>query len=189
MLQDGQLIRVIAYVVQKPLDQARGNVRTTDRNGSFDDLGQLVPCQARDQVLAAVQGLGQPAELGADAEVIRAHGEYDENRYIILRSPQQELDEGGSRIAPSVFRSSRLEPEQFLELVDNDEQIVVTLGATGCLDQAHAAAADDLSGLLQGLSEAADRVVAWAEQGYPPVRPCPGHMTAVQGRQQTRPDQ
>jgi hypothetical protein len=68
VLQDGELIGLIARVIQHPLHQARRNLSPAQR--AFDGVFALLSCEARNQVLALVQGFGKVAKFGAVAQIV-----------------------------------------------------------------------------------------------------------------------
>ena len=95
VLQDRQLVHVVADVVEQALHQARRDAPTAHADGAGDHRLQLVAGQARDQVLAVADRLGQVAEARAVAEEVRAHGDDDVHRHVgLLRRFEQQLDEG-----------------------------------------------------------------------------------------------
>ena len=63
VLQDGQLILLVANVVQQPIHQTRRHFRSTDRDGTADRLTKLVTRKARNQVLTFVDSFGQILKL------------------------------------------------------------------------------------------------------------------------------
>src|SRR5262249_27210794 len=95
VLQNRQLVRVVAYVVEQPVDQTRGDFGSADGYGAGDGSAALFARHSRDQVLAFVDGFGQVLELSAIAQVIRTHRQRDVNVQLALGGGfQQQFDEG-----------------------------------------------------------------------------------------------
>ena len=67
VLQHGQLVRMVARLVEQMLHQAVGDQLTADTDRSFDRRPQLVSGQLRDQVLALVDRLREAEEARAVA--------------------------------------------------------------------------------------------------------------------------
>jgi hypothetical protein len=131
MLEDGELVRVFAGIVQEPLDEPRGNPDIEERERGLNCLPALVAGEARDEVLAAVQGLGQAGELRALAEVFRAHGEDDVERDAEGISGFKERgNEEGRLIATVVDVALGLVADQLLELI-HDKQKTLAGRETG----------------------------------------------------------
>ncbi len=82
MLQNGQLIRIVAHVVEQPLYQGGRHGRTAHGHRPLDGAPTLFSGHARDQVLALVDGLGQILKLRALAKKVRAHGDDDINGHL-----------------------------------------------------------------------------------------------------------
>jgi hypothetical protein len=122
VLEHRELVGVVADIVQHVLDEARRNSRSADAHRLFDRIAPLVARQARDQILAPVDGFGETRDLRAVAQVVRTHGDRDVDAAILrLRGREQQVDEGGCRL----LRVNALlaEAEELLELVDDDEQV------------------------------------------------------------------
>ena len=81
VLQDGQLVRVFAHVVQHALHESRADLPTADADRALDGLASLVAIHPRDQILVVVHRFGQTAELRAITEKIRAHRQHDVDRH------------------------------------------------------------------------------------------------------------
>ena len=126
VLQHRQIVAIVADFVQQPEHQPRrdGAARHGDRTG--DRRTKLVAGHPRHEVLALVQGLGQPRILHAVADEVGAHGQHDVDRQLALRCRlEQQLDKA---TASSRDRSSLEvwpEPKQLLELIDEHEHVVV----------------------------------------------------------------
>ena len=80
VLQDRQLVRVVAHVVDQTRQQHGRDLRPAHPNGAADGGPAFVAGQPRDQVLAGVDGLGQAGELGAVTQEVRAHRQDDVDR-------------------------------------------------------------------------------------------------------------
>ena len=128
VLQDRQLVHVVADVVEQALHQARRDAPAADADGAGDRRLQLVAGQARDQVLAIADRLGQSAKPVAVAEEVRAHGDDDVHRHFgLLRRLEQQLDEG-RRFIPGVALFGEIgKAEKLFELIDEDQQILMRL--------------------------------------------------------------
>ena len=68
MLEDGQLIGVVADVVEQSLGEAVADFAAADCNGAFDGLPALIAVEPRDEVFALVNSLGESTKLGAVSE-------------------------------------------------------------------------------------------------------------------------
>ena len=84
VLEYGQLVGVVARVVEESVDESLRDASAADGDGARDRLGSLVARHARDEVLPLVDGFGQAPELRAVAEEVGAHGEYDVDRVLAL---------------------------------------------------------------------------------------------------------
>ena len=73
--QGGELIRIVADVVQEPQDETRADLSATDGHGAHDGHPPLVSRHPRDQVLPVIDGLRQYRELRATSDEVRAHGQ------------------------------------------------------------------------------------------------------------------
>ncbi len=122
MLENGKLVGVVPHVVEELGEEALGNLRSAHPHGAGDGGAPLGAGETRNEVFTVVDRLRQPAELGAVAQVVRAHGEHDVDlRVLDPARLQQELHEGGSLLggAPALLP----ETEEFLELVDHHEGV------------------------------------------------------------------
>ncbi len=86
VLQDRQLVRVVADVVDQPRQQDRRDLRAAHPDRTLDGGAALVAGHPRHQVLRRVDGLGQAGKLRAVAEKVRAHRQDDEDRQVRLRA-------------------------------------------------------------------------------------------------------
>ena len=122
VLEHRELVRVVSEVVQHLLDEARGHARAGDPDGLLDGLATLIAGQPRDQVLSAVHRLGEPGDVRAVAQVVRAHRDRDVDTPFGSLTRREEEAHERSR---GLFRARPLlpEPEDLLELVDDDEQV------------------------------------------------------------------
>ena len=77
VLQDGQLRRIVAGVVQHPLDEGGLDADASEQGRLLDGLAPLFAAEMRDEVLAAVERLGQTRKLRAVAQVIGPHRQDD----------------------------------------------------------------------------------------------------------------
>ena len=94
MLQTGELVGLLAEIVQQPLQEPRRDLSAGDLDRPFDDAFVLLARQARNQELAAVDHLGQAFELTALADEVGTHGQHDVDRHVLLRRGfQQQADE------------------------------------------------------------------------------------------------
>ena len=209
VLQHRQLVHVVADVVEQALHQARRDAPDAHADGAGDHRPQLVAGQARDQVLAVADRLGQVAEARAVAEEVGAHGDDHVHRHFCLpRRFEQQLDEGRRFISGAALPGEIGETEKLFELIDEDQQILMRLqpGEAGSLDQAQTAAPQrrldhalrrglgkvqmrQRAGFDDGPRQKPDGVVLRPQDRHPPVRPGLGHEATLQRRQQAGPHQ
>ena len=158
VLEAGQLIRLITEVVEQSLQQARREGAAGDADGAFDGALELLAGHPRDQVFAAVHGLGEVLELRAVADEIRAHGEHDVDRHVLLRGRlEQHAHELVRRVA--LGRAALVEAEDLLELIDDEQEVRARreLRLADGLDEAEVAARE--RGEQAGLGVLLRRVV------------------------------
>ena len=82
MLQDRELVGVVADVVKELLHECRRDLSTADGYRFLDGSPFLVSSQLRNQVLAVVDGLGETRQLGAIAEIIGSHRDRHVDRQL-----------------------------------------------------------------------------------------------------------
>ena len=208
MLQDRQLVGVVAHVIEQPGQQQRADLFLGHTGRSGDGSADLVTGQPGHQVLALVDGLGQAAKLGAITQKIRAHRQHHMDRHLGLRGGfQQQLHKGhgivGRGVGGCVGRAA--EAEQLLKLVHHHQQ----LGAgrqPRLLNHVHQAQAAQAQGEIhqlgrgqafarhrrdgrravqhaggrQRLRQLAQRVVLGPELRHAPGRTGAGHEAPVQ---------
>ena len=197
MLHDGQHVRVGTGIVEHALDEARREGLAADGRRRGDRLAQLGPRQAWHEVYAGVDGIGEVAELRALTEVVRPHGHDHADRCVIVagrfdEQPNERCGVGG------------MEPEQLLELIDDDEQTTVgeVRVASRCVGQAETTrherrferrrrrrvgivvVVDEDAGKGEGAGEVAGRVGARSNGRDPPVRADLPREPTVEGRQE-----
>ena len=63
VLEDGQLVGVVTYIVQQLLNQASLDLFAADLDRPLDGQAALFAVQSRDEVLTLIDGLGQAAKL------------------------------------------------------------------------------------------------------------------------------
>src|SRR6185503_5939516 len=118
-------------IVEQSLDEFRldRSARLLDR---FPDrLLELAAGQVRHEILRCAYGLGQAVETGAIADEVRAHG--DEHTHVLEAAAvgvQKDLYELSRFVPPprfldaaaAVAEAGEAEAEQFLELIDDQDQ-------------------------------------------------------------------
>ena len=116
MLEHGQLV-LTAEGVDQAVGQHRGYRPAHQRQRRGDDRPDLLGAQARCQVDAAVDGLGQAVDGHRMAQKIRAHRHHNIDRHVLAGRSQQQLDEtvGLVRVALAVAKD-------LLELVHHQQQ-------------------------------------------------------------------
>jgi hypothetical protein len=77
MLEDGELVGLVAHIVEEAIDELGGHRCAEEAGGTLNCLAALRTCEARDQVLTAVEGFRQTAELLAVADEVGSHAEND----------------------------------------------------------------------------------------------------------------
>ena len=85
VLQDRELVGVVADVVEQPLHQRRRDLHAHHAQRPPDRLLDLVPAHPRDDIEAVVQPLGKIAKLRAVSQEVGPQGEDDVNRKVALR--------------------------------------------------------------------------------------------------------
>ena len=126
VLEYGQLVGIVANVIEQPEQEAIGNLTAGNLNRADDGFLALVAVQARDEEFALVDGVGQTRELAAFAQEIRAHGDDDVQRQVgLCAGLEQEIDEEGGLFIGGVVTAA--EAEDFLKLI-HDQQKVGPLG-------------------------------------------------------------
>ena len=126
VLEDGELIVLVAEVIEQAQDEPLGDAAAADGCRAGDGRAQLVAGHARHEVEAVVDRLGQAGEVHAVADEVGAHGDHDvDGQVFLLGGLEQKLDEG-DRGVPGVFDLVvAAEAEELFELVDDDEEIVL----------------------------------------------------------------
>ena len=89
VLQNWQLVGVVAHVIEQPVDQVRGDFRPPHCHRPCNRAAPLISGHPGDQVLAVIQGFRYVAKLGAVPQEIGPHGEHDINRRGLLLSRRQ----------------------------------------------------------------------------------------------------
>src|SRR5580704_14724292 len=144
MLQHRKLIEHVAAIVEQSFDQFR-----LDRSGRLFDrfsdcLLELTAGEVWDEILRRAHRLRQPVEIGAIANEIRAHG--DEHAHVLDAAAigvEKDLHELRRFVPPSRFldaaaavaEAGKTEAEQFLELIDDQDERS-TAEATGFRERA-----------------------------------------------------
>jgi hypothetical protein len=217
MLQDRELVRVVADVVEEPRDQNRRDRSFAHPDWPQDGGADFVAGQARDEVLAVIDRLGQAEKLRAVPDEVRAHRKQDVDRHFALRARfEQQLDEGDGVLPRAIGRLGRTsrrsaEAEQFFELVHYYEQLHAFRQARlrDDVDEAETAQPqrgfheflcgkslvvppfEQHAGFCQRFRQRADRIAAAArtELRHAPRRAGTGHVAAMQRRPQAAIDQ
>ena len=222
VLQDRQLVGVFTHIVDQPCQQHRADRRARHAHRPGDGGAALVSRQAGHEVLAVVDGLGQAGVGRAVAEKVRAHRQHHEDRTrALLAHLQQQVHKrrgvvGSGNACP--WRGGRREPavaEQFLELVDDHEQVDPRFQpcllddvdqpepahAQGRLDNLFARHArgrrclarrrrgEQHAVLRQRVRQRRQRIAARPHHGDAPGRAGAGHQPAVQCRAQAAVDE
>ena len=209
VLQNGQLIGIVADVVEQPQHQPGRDLGATDGDRPGDGVAPLVAVHPRHEILPVVDRLGQPVELGAVADEIRAHRDDDVDRRLLLADGvQQEFHERDGVVVRVAQLAAVLEAEELLKLVGDDEDVLVRRQPrlADALDQARLAApqrdleeglvglggivlpADDV-GRVERLGEVSDRIFTWTEDRDAPARPGARHHAAVKRGDEARADE
>ncbi|MDQ3584097.1 MAG: hypothetical protein M3495_21995 [Pseudomonadota bacterium] len=139
MLQQRQLVRVSAEIVDQPVDQLRVHPPAEHPRRPGDGQLQFLAGQPGGEVLAVAHRLGQTLEHGALAEVVRPHGDDDIDRRLALAGAgEQEGDEGIGLLDGDPLAIA----EDLLELVRHDQQggALQRLGPLDDLDQSEGTA-------------------------------------------------
>ena len=125
VLQDGQLILIVAELVQQPANQPRRDLAAAHGDRTGDRQSDLVAGHPRHQVLAVVDRLRQPRVLHAVADEVGSHRQHDVDRQRGLASRfEQELDERDRFVAGVLDQAASAEAKQLLELIDDHEEVV-----------------------------------------------------------------
>jgi len=120
MLHQRELVGVGSHLIEQPVDQIGGDIAAEDPRRSNDRLLALFARQARGQILAFVQSLRQSLEDRAVAKKIRAHRNDDVYRDLPL--PRRRQEKRHERVG-FVAAALALEPEDLLELIDQNQEI------------------------------------------------------------------
>ena len=214
MLQDRELVGVVADVVDQTRQQHRVDARAGHAHRSGDGHAALVSRHARHEGLTAAHGLRQPVIGTALAQKVRAHGQHHVDWQLTLPPGLQQQADQRRRVVGRGGAAQAPVAEQLFELVDHDQQV-----HTRCqprlahrVDQAQAAHAqrrgDDLLGakVLVGhgvcvvlgeeharrgerTRQRADGVAARPAHGHAPGRAGLGQQAAVERRAQTAVDE
>jgi hypothetical protein len=127
VLENGELIGVVAHVVDQPRQQNRINLCSAHAHGSCDAGTPFITRHPRHQVLAFIDRLGQTVELRAVAQEVRAHCDDYIDWTIGLRARlQEQIDESDCGFTDGVLlfpvRGSEFPiPEQLFELIHYDQ--------------------------------------------------------------------
>ena len=112
---------IVAYIVEKTIDETRRDRAAAHGDRTGNRFAELVASQARNQVLAFVDGLRKIPELCAIAQKIRAHRHHDVNRDVALvRRFENKLYEGSGIVQVRFTLGNSSKPEYLLELIHND---------------------------------------------------------------------
>ena len=84
MLQNRQLVRIITHIIQQPIYQLRGNLRSPHRHRTHNCAASLIAGHPGDQVLAVIKCFRQVAELGAVSQKVRSHRQHNINWQVLL---------------------------------------------------------------------------------------------------------
>ena len=114
MLQQRQLIRIVAEIIEKAGRELRIHGSAADPCRSLDRFATLLPSQARRQILGAVDRFRQAHEQRAMAQEVRSHGEHYVDRLIALRGARQQQPHEGIGFVRVALLA---EAEDLLELV------------------------------------------------------------------------
>ena len=206
VLQERQLVLIIADLVQQPHDEAGCNPPTGHGDRPRDRGTKLVPGHPRDQVLALVDGFGQPGIVHAVPDEIGPHRQHDVDRNLGLPGGfEEQLDERDGFLPGVLDVATPAKPEQLLELIDEDEHVVVgrDAGEPHCVGQPKGAAPEgrlqqhavrarkrvtwraDHVRMIERLGQAADRVFARPADRHAPARAGGHHEAALKRGNQT----
>ena len=166
VLKDRQLVGVVPDVVEQTLDKARGHRRAADGHRAFDSHLALRARHPGHQELAVVDSFRQIPELRTIAQIVGAHRQYDVDGHVLGSGRfEQQFDEGRRVVAGLHAFGLRLEPEEFLELIDDDEQVFALRhpGLFGHVDQAQRAPTQ--GGFEDGRLHGDTRLVGGTEEG------------------------
>ena len=84
VLEDWELIGIVADIVQETSDQRLGDTPSSNPDGPGDGHTSFIARQSRDEVLAVIDGLRQALKLRAVADEIRTHGQDNVDRQLML---------------------------------------------------------------------------------------------------------
>ncbi len=210
MLEQRQVIAVVAGVVQQPEHEARGDLAAGHRDRTGDGRPKLVPGHPRHEVLALIQGLRKPRVVHAVANEVGPHRQHHIDRQRgLVDGFEQQLYERNRIVPGDAVVAVTAESEQFLELIDEDEDVVVRreVCLLHGLHQAarapaerglehHAVGGRELGILIaedgrriERRGEMAQGIFTRAHDGHPPARPSLDHHAALERRQQAGSDQ
>ena len=131
MLQDRQLIGIVAHVVQEPLHEHRRDPWRRRRRSASRSRPASDRAAAGDQVLTFIHRFGQAGDLGTVAQIVGAHRDSDVDRaFRLLAGGQQQVHKGGGRFLG--IDALLPEAEQLLELVDDDQQVGLGSNSSDC---------------------------------------------------------
>jgi hypothetical protein len=204
MLQHGQLIRIVADVVQDSLNKGLGWHSAHEQKGADNRIPSLLASQTRNEVLAPIERFGKTRELRAIPEEVRSHRQdYIDRDCDLLDGVEQCRHEmrsvGNCRALVTLAPVS----EYLLELIDDDED-TLTCRHTRILDHPRQAARRrvdrlvsvvDPDGIVRtqapryGRGQCPHRVRARPHQSQPPARRRTPQVSALERRQQAGLDQ
>ena len=74
VLKDGELVWIVAHVVDEPREEHRRNLGSSNADRTFNGGSSLVACQTWDQIFALVDCFRETRELSAASKEVGAHG-------------------------------------------------------------------------------------------------------------------
>ena len=202
---------------QRVLDERQLDRPASDRDRTRDRRPERVARHAAHQIKAGIHRFGQPGEVHAVPDEVGPHREdHVDRRALLARGFDEQADKGHGLVARMRVVAAA-EPEELLELINEDQQVLVpgdSRLAHG-VDQARCAAPQRglhehavgirqlgiaLPRLLAGIEaenvaraerarEVADRILAGAQHRHAPRRAGARHVAALQRGNQARSDE
>src|SRR5271166_2482788 len=210
VLQNRELVGVVAYIVDQPGKKNGADFSATDRDGTGNRSSPLLTGETGNQVLPLIHRFGKTGKARAISQKVGAHRQDYVNRVFRFGGFQQQIHErnrcllGSMRLARGCGSLRRFVTEKLLELIDDQQQIllITELGLLEKVDQAEVAhsqsgldhvlqclpadveTAKHHSRLGQGSRQGLNRISAGPELSHPPCRASAGHPAPAQSRPQ-----
>ncbi len=125
MLGERQLIGIVAKIVEDTVDEPGRNRGASHRHGTGDGEAERIARHAPHQVHARIHGVGQTRKVHAIADEVGPQREHDVDRDVLLASGLDKQPGKRDRFVVRVGVAATAEAEQFLELVNHHEHVVV----------------------------------------------------------------